>query len=281
VDIQSEQVNIRYVVDRESKLPLRVSVLKGSNNGQLQLIKNVDLVTYDEIPPAESFEFQIPSGARVVDHSIISTKPPTQALSPAVIAWVMNFHANALKNSAITKPIHTNTQVKIIDRELRMMQSGVLEVSNNSDKSLADEVDICGFSHTNVEAYDSNGVKQQTRLAKSLFRNNHYRLHLTPNPPLAPGEVRQYLYVIGQPQQLHNANSERLYYLDLQNYFGVEVLESFVLVTPIEVAVKMQTENFVQKEQVGDVSIYVWQKHVSGTENHHVKVGLDAGSLNQ
>jgi hypothetical protein len=37
---------------------------------------------------------------------------------------------------------------------------------------------------------------------------------------------------------------------------------------------KMQTENYIQKERVGDVDIYVWQKHVPGPENHTVKVGF-------
>jgi hypothetical protein len=278
VDVKSDMVNIRYVVDRETKLPLRVTVLKGTKSDHFSLMKNAELITYGEVHPANIFEFQIPAGAQVIDQHIISTISPIQVLSPAVISWIMKFDANALKNAGITKPIRINTQVRIVDRQLRLTTGGVGSIPNSTGKPLSEEIEAGGYTYSNVEMYDVNGVKQKTRLAKTLFRNNHYTLYMTPNPPIAPGEVRQIIWVIGQARPLSNNNPERLYYFDMENYFGQEVLESFVLVVPAQMIIKMQTEAFTRKEQVGDVDIYVWQKHVPGSENHAVQVGLKVDS---
>ena len=83
------------------------------------------------------------------------------------------------------------------------------------------------------------------------------------------------MWVVGQATPLNNANPEQVYYFDMKNWFGMEVLESFILVVPKTVTVQMKSENYLRCEQIGDVDLYVWQKHVPGSEDHPVKVGLN------
>ncbi len=280
VDIKTDYFEIQCVVDKETKLPLRVLTLKGpQRGGEFELLRNSDTITYDEVPPAGTFEFQLPLEAKVIDQRKISTTPPSRILSPAVIGWVLKFHADALKNAGITKPMFTNTHVYIVDGKLNLTNSGVLVAANETQTPLSGEMVLSGFTYSNVEVYDAGGIKQKTRLVKTLFRENHYRLHLTPRPPLAPGEVRQYLWAIGQARTLNNANPEKLYYVNMQNLLGCEGLESFLLVVPKEITVQMKTENYLKCERVEDVDIYVWQKHVNGSDNHETKVGLNAENL--
>jgi hypothetical protein len=282
VDVKTPLVELRAVLSPENKLPLRVNVGKGTTgNFQYGLIKNADRILYNEVLPEGLFDFRIPAGAKVIDQRAIATTPLNQLLSPEVIAWAMKYHAGALKNAGITTPLYTNTQIYVFDRQRRWTWSGIIEVGNHSNVPMSGEQEVTGTSQSNMEVYDPSGKKQKSRLVKSMLGENFYRLYVTPDTPLLPGESRLYLWVAGQPRQLFNANSEKLYYAEMQNRFGPEVLENFILVVPAQVAVRTQTESPTLTQQIGDVQIYVWQKRVPTNQTHYVKVGLDIGSLVQ
>jgi len=282
VDVRTPFFTMKAVLDRENKLPLRVSVGEGTvGHNQYGLIKTADRILYNEILPESLFNFQIPAGVKVIDQRAIATTPLNQVLSPEVIAWAMKYHAGTLKNAGVTTPLPTNTQIYVFDRQKRWTWSGIMEMGNNSDKPWSGEKEITGTSFSNMEVYAPDGKKQKSRLVKNMLGDNFYRLCLTPDTPLLPGESRLYLWVAGQPQPMFNANAEKLYYANMQNHYGPEVLENFILVVPAQVTVQTQTENPTLTQRIGDVQVYVWQKRVPTNENHHVKVGLDAESLGQ
>jgi hypothetical protein len=63
--------------------------------------------------------------------------------------------------------------------------------------------------------------------------------------------------------------------LTMDNHFGSPVLESFFLVTPLNLAIALATAEPVSKQNIGAYTVYLWQERVPADTTHRVDVVLE------
>jgi hypothetical protein len=60
----------------------------------------------------------------------------------------------------------------------------------------------------------------------------------------------------------------------MDNHFGNEVVENFILVTPAELSVRSAGEPLALQEDIAGCAVYVWQKWLPGAQDNQVDVVL-------
>ena len=68
--ITSLELEVRSLIDPQTKLPISVDVIKGEKLSYSEILKHADKIYYDDLPPEGLFDFTIPLGATIVNETI-------------------------------------------------------------------------------------------------------------------------------------------------------------------------------------------------------------------
>lgn len=274
LQMTSDAFDIEALIDPESKLPIRVYVVRGDQPHPLLGLKHADRIEYGQPLPEGIFDFEIPEGAQVVRerHPIRDQQVPE-----AVIAYAMRFHAESRQRAGAPETVHVNSHLYVIDEDMTVSMGGIGETVNTTDETwLGEEVNLCGTDLSNIELFDENGKKQEARLVqKKLLPGGRFRIYWKVDTPWPPGEKRRYL--LTSTDKTHfpaREAADDTYRLDMRNDFGAEVVENFFLILPGTVKLRKSSADFSSHERMGTFDIYVWQKRHSGKQTNLVNVEL-------
>jgi hypothetical protein len=60
----------------------------------------------------------------------------------------------------------------------------------------------------------------------------------------------------------------------MSNFFGNEVVESFILIVPAGMQIHKKSEEHTSSVQIDGYDIYVWKKHIPEAQKNVVSVSL-------
>ncbi len=256
----SPKLEIRSLIDPQTKLPMNISVTKGERFGSHDTFKHASQIRYDDVPPAGLFDFTIPAGANVVIETI---EDPVQNLPVSVIQHCTRFHLQTLK-TAKAKEVPINTQIYSVDDKLNRHVGGFLRLHNDSEEVWTGEIAAGNFSYSNIAVFDAgSGKKQQVRLVqRKQLQPGRFRLYWKLEEPLHPGQERYGIYWINDPKELRKESSAGAYHLQMSNSFGRDAVENFILILPLDFRIRNYSRQYMSHENVDGYGIYIWQRHL-------------------
>lgn len=287
--MSSPQVQILSLIDPQTKLPISINVTRGEKFGTYETLKHATQIRYDDSPPEGLFNFKIPAGATVIKETI---EDPLQELPESVIQYCVQFHLKALEEiaNATGVPINTqiysvddqlnlrlkvleeitdatfipiNTQIYFVDDQFDVRLGGFMGVYNYTNEIWTGEVGIGNFDRPNLALFDENGKKQQIRLVqRKQLSPGKYRLYWKLQEPLHPGQARGGIYWLNDPKKLHKKSSDGTYHLRMNNSFGCEAVENFILILFPDLEVCDYSRDYIRNENVDEYGIYIWQRHL-------------------
>lgn len=257
--MSSPKLEISSLIDRKTRLPLSISVNRGERSGSHDALKHATQIRYDDVPPEGLFDFTIPSGANVVIETI---EDPVQNLPVSVIQHCTQFHMQALE-TARAQGIPVNTQIYLVDDKFNRRVGGFLTLHNDAEEVWAGEVSVCNFDYPNLALFDEQGKKQQIRLVqRKQLRPGRFRLYWKLEEPLHPGQRRFGIYWINDPRELQKESAGSGYHLRMNNFYGAEVIENFILIVPAGVEVGDCSKKYESHKEIDGYGIYAWQRHL-------------------
>jgi hypothetical protein len=302
--MSSPKLEIRSLIDPQTKLPISISITRGEKFGTYETLKHATQIHYDNSVPEGLFDFKIPVGATIIKETI---EDPLQKLPESVIQYCVQFHLKVVEETAntagipIDTEIHsvddqlnvrlkvleevtnatyipTNTQIYFVDDQFDLRIGGFLGIYNYTDEIWTGEVGLGNFDRPNVALFDENGKKQQIRLVqRRQFSPGKYRLYWILQEPLHPGQARGGIYWINDPRKLHKSSSDGTYHLRMSNTFGCEAVENFILILPSDFKVCDRSREYISSDNVDEYGIYIWQRHLPKHRiNNTVDVSLTA-----
>lgn len=256
----SPKLEIRSLIDPQTKLPISINVTKGDKLGTYETLKHATQIHYDDPPPAGLFDFKVPADANIVRETI---EDPLQKLPESVIRYCAQFHLKVLEDINDATFIPVNTQIYLVDERFNLRVGGFLGVYNYTDQIWAGEVGVGNFDRPNLAFFDENGKKQQIRLVqRKQFSPGKYRLYWRLQEPLHPGQARGGIYWLNDPKKLHKESSDGTYHLRMNNSFGCEAVENFILILPPDFKIGDYSRQYMSHESVDGCGIYIWQRHL-------------------
>lgn len=258
--MSSPRLEIRSLIDPQTKLPMNISVTKAERFGSHDTLKHASQICYDDVPPEGLFDFAIPAGANVVVETI---EDPVQNLPVSVIQQCTRFHLQTLK-TAEAKQVPVNTQIYSVDDKFNRHVGGFLRLHNDSEEVWTGEIAAGNFSYSNIAVFDaSSGKKQQVRLVqRKQLQPGRFRLYWKLQEPLRPGQERYGIYWVNDPKELHKESSDGAYHLQMSNSFGCEAVENFILILPLDFRIGDHSRQYMSHENVDGYGIYIWQRHL-------------------
>jgi hypothetical protein len=258
--VSSPQVQILALIDPQTKLPISINVTRGDKFGSYEILKQADQIHYDDLPPEGLFDFKMPADANIVRETI---EDPLQKLPESVIRYCVQFHLKVLEDLNDATFIPVNTQIYFVDDQFKLRVGGFLGVYNYTDEIWTGEVSVTNFDRPNLAVFDENGKKQQIRLVqRKQFSPGKYRLYWKLQQPLHPGQARGGIYWINDPKQLHTKSPDGAYHLRMNNSFGCEAVENFILIMFPGFEVCDYSRDYISNENIDGYSIYIWQRHL-------------------
>ena len=287
--MSSPKLEIRSLIDPQTKLPISINVTRGEKIGTYETLKHATQIHYDDSPPEGLFDFEIPVGATIIEETI---EDPLQKLPERVIQYCVQFHLKVVEETAIAAgiPIETeinsvddqlnvrlkvleeltdatyiptNTQIYFVDDRFDLRIGGFVGVYNYTDEIWTGEIGLGNFDRPNLALFDENGKKQQIRLVQHRqFSPGKYRLYWKLQEPLHPGQARGGIYWINDPKRLRKKSSDGTYHLLMNNTFGCEAVENFILILFPHFRVRDYSRDYISNENVDEYGIYIWQRHL-------------------
>jgi hypothetical protein len=254
------KLEIRSLIDPQTKLPISINVTRGEKFGTYETLKHATQIRYDDSPPEGLFDFKIPAGATIIRETI---EDPLQKLPESVIQYCVQFHLKVLEEATDATVIPVNTQIYFVDDRFNLRVGGFVGVYNYTDEIWTGEVCVGNFDRPNLALFDENGKKQQVRLVQGKqFSPGKYRLYWKLEEPLHPGQARGGIYWINDPKKLHKKSPDDMYHLRMNNSFGCEAVENFILILFPHYKVSDYSRDYISNENVDEYSIYIWQRHL-------------------
>lgn len=256
----SPSLDLRALIDPESRLPLSITTLRGDKPGSCEMLKHATKITFDEAPRDGLFDFTIPAGAAV---TVETLDDPLQKLPVSVLRYCGRLHA-AAREQANEHGIRANTQIYLVDDEFNLRIGGFLEIDNDSNEPWTGEIGVGNFDIPHVTVFDAaTGAKQQIRLVQHRqFAPGVFRLFWKLDEPLQPGRQRYGIYWMGTPRQLPQVSQGSAHGVRLSNSYGAEVIETFILIVPAGMLVRDPSRPFRGHEQIDVHGVYDWQRHM-------------------
>jgi len=259
--MSAPQLEIRSLIDSETKLPISIDTVRGERLGAYDALKHATKIAYDDVPPAGLFDFTIPAGAAV---TVETVEDPLGNLPLGVLRHCADVYLEALEEIAQPQGIPTNTQVYFVDQDFNLRKGGFVAARNDSNEVWTDEVGLMNSDHPNMALFEAtSGKKQQIRLVQHRqISPGRFRLYWTPDTPLPPGQTRHLIWWVCDPQQLPEKTDGSGRAVRLSNNFGGEGIETFILVTPEEIVAYDYSRDCQSHQVVGGYHLYTWQKHL-------------------
>jgi hypothetical protein len=137
------------------------------------------------------------------------------------------------------------------------------------------EVGLGGFNDPGISLFDQQGVPLRTRtVQKSLLTLGKFLLFWLPDEPLPPGASRCLLWAEHRSEALTRDAAGRGHALEMNNHFGSEVLESFILVVPAGARLVESSTPAQTQTSIGGNDVYVWFKRNPKDTTNRVNVVL-------
>ncbi len=258
--ITSPKLEVSSLIDPQTKLPISIDVIRCERLSYSEILKHADKINYDDLPPKGLFDFTMPLGATIVNETI---EDPVQNLPESVIQYCVQFHIDTFEEAMSSPGIPTNTIIYLVDNELNLRRGGFIGVYNYSNEDWAGEVSVCNFDWPNLAVFDENGKKQQIRLVqRKQFSPGRFRLYWKLEEPLPPGQVKGGIYWINDPKKLTKKSLYCTYDMRMDNTFGSEAIENFILILPLEFKVINCSREYILCENTDRYGIYIWQRHL-------------------
>ena len=272
VDLESDDVIVKATIDSQTKLPTEVHIetLFGPIDGVP--FQHIDQLEFPRQIPDEMFQFDVPESATVVQDS----HPFADRLLPAeVLDFAIDVHEQARERVGAPAEVFVNTQLYIIDEQRRLARGGIQVVRNRTDKPRGGEISLGVFSPGNIRLFDRDGTQLPSHVLQyRLFQGGKYRLYCTLEEPIPPGESRYLFYAISGQHLLTRSASDAAYGVHMDNHFGNEVVENFILVTPSSQSIQSTSEPYAFSDNLGDCKVFVWQKLNPPNQTNRVEVVL-------
>lgn len=197
-------------------------------------------------------------------------EPLLETIPAAVQKYISNKFLETYK-SAMTKGLHTNSHVHIIDEDFYRNTGGIHIFENKTGAAIDKEIAMSSFDSPELYVFDDEGIRQKIRMIKIPASN--YRMFWTPSRPVEPEEIRTLVWM-GTGKNKLNSDGNQQYSLVMQNHFGAPVIEDFYVVMPSNIELKSQTENYTSRETIEGFDIYCWSKEQGTNVNHRVDITL-------
>jgi hypothetical protein len=252
------KLEVRSLIDPESKLPISIDVIRGEKFWY-DALKNATWIHYDDVPPEGLFDFRIPMGANVVIETI---EDPVQKLPANVLQHCAQLHRETLEQ-AKTEGLPANTQIYLVDNQCDLRVGGFLALHNDANEVWMGEVSVCNFDYPNLAVFDEHGKKQQIRVVqRKQLRPGRFHLYWKLEEPLRPGQRRFGIYWISDPRELHKEPADSRYCLRMNNSYGTEAIENFILIVPAGFQVADSSRKYESHKEIDGCGIYTWQRHL-------------------
>ena len=244
-----------------------MSIRHYQNLGQPFELKDIE-IHYETTLPEGMFEYNIPTGATVVRHTV---DRKDQFLSAPIIQYASQIHAGATEKSQIW----CNTRMTVVDADVNVSGGGVLSWKNHSGKLWKDEISLSNTDSTEIAVFNEKGEKLEARLVqRKPLSPGRFRKFIKPNEPVKPGQTRSFVYWDGHAKPCRQTGIENSYILTMQNFPGEDCLETFILVLAPNIEIKKTTQAHTSYKQIDDHRVYIWQEYIPASENHQVIVEL-------
>ncbi|MHC4620193.1 MAG: hypothetical protein ACYTEQ_20800 [Planctomycetota bacterium] len=276
VQMISSLLELRAIIDPETKLPMNVNVVRGQQPGSCEIFKHADEIYYGKSLPDGLFDFKIPDGATIVEETV---QDASNELPGSVVRFVFRFHLEAVEKATKAQGIWVNTQLYLVDSGFNLTHGGFLSVYNGSNDIWTGQVSVCNTDAPNMSVYDRAGEKQKIRMVQHrAFSPGKFRVYWELDEPLHPGQSKVGLYWAENPEQLTSATADASYHLRMMNSPACEVVESFILIVPSDIKIENESEDHISHETMDGYDIYIWQKRLPARRlNHIVDVLLKHG----
>ena len=258
--ITSSKLEVMSLIDPQTKLPISVDIIRGEKLGYYEILKHADHIHYDDLLPEKLFDFTIPLGATIISETI---EDAVQKLPGSVIQYCVQFHIKTIEEAISLQVITVNTQIYLVDNELNLRRGGFIGIYNFSNEVWTGEVSVSNFDWPNLAVFDENGKKQQIRLVQQKqFSPGRFRLYWKLEEPLSPGQAKGGIYWINDPKKITQKSPDRTFKMLMENTFGTEAIENFILILPMDFTVINCSSEYISKENIDKYSIYIWQRHL-------------------
>jgi hypothetical protein len=267
----SGRIDLQATVDPDTKLPLSVDIIGGSQPGSNEVLKRAEHMYYDEQPPEGIFEFEIPLGSEIIDETIVDSQ---QALPDSVMGYAVNYHLGLIYDVVMAENTPANTHIYVVDEQFNLIHGGFVGVHNYTEDVWEDEVRLMNTDRANLAFFDESGAKQKIKvIQRKAMSPGKYSVYWDPDEPIEPGQSRGGIYWVNDSKKL-NQKPDGSNQLTMSNFFGQEVVESFILIMPAGTRIHQKSEDFTSSVQIDGYDICIWKKHIPEAQKNVVNVSL-------
>lgn len=259
--MSAPSIEIVSLIDSRTKLPVCIDVVRGTRFNGCDILKNATLIRYDDAPPEGVFDFTIPAGANI---AIETSQDPLQSLPASVLRRCGEFHLRTVQEIARPLSIPVNTRLFFVNGDFALHSGGFMGIQNDSNEVWQGEVGVGNMDSPNMAIFDAaTGEKQQIRLVQHRQSPpGRFRIYWQFDEPLAPGQTRYGIYWQNEAVAMQKQETGSAYSLVMNNRFGREAIENFVLIVPAGISVHDASTECESREKIEGYSIYIWQRHL-------------------
>jgi hypothetical protein len=267
----SGRIDLQATVDADTKLPLSVDIIGGSQPGSNEVLKRAEQMYYNELPPEGTFEFEIPLGSEIIDETIVDSQ---QKLPDSVMGYAVNYHLGLIYDVTMTENVLANTHIYVVDEKFNLIRGGFVGVHNYTDEVWEDEVRLMNTDRANLAFFDESGAKQKIKvIQRKAMSPGKYSIYWQLEEPIEPGQARGGIYWVNDSKKL-GQKPDGSYQMKMSNIFGSEVVESFILIMPSGMQIYQKSEEHTSSVQMDGYDIYIWKKHIPEAQNNVISVSL-------
>jgi hypothetical protein len=259
--MSAPNLEIVCLIDSRTKLPISIDVTRGVRFNRYDILRNATLIRYDEAPPEGLFDFTIPAGANI---TIETSQDPLQSLPASVLRRCGEFHLRTIQETAKPLGIRVNTRLFFVNGDFALHIGGFMGIRNDSNEVWKGEVGVGNVDPPNMAIFDAaTGKKQQIRLVQHRQSPpGRFRVYWQLDEPLAPGQTRYGIYWQNEAAAMQERPADHAYPLVMNNRFGSEAIENFLLIVPAGISVHDASTEYQSREEIEGYSIYIWQRHL-------------------
>jgi len=259
--MSAPNLEIVCLIDSRTKLPISIDVTRGVRFNRYDILRNATLIRYDDAPPEGLFDFTIPAGANI---TIETTQDPLQSLPASVLRHCGEFHLRTTEETAKPLGIWVNTRLFFVNGDFTLRTGGFMEIRNDSNEVWKGEVGVGNMDPPNMAIFDAaTGKKQQIRLVQHRQSPpGRFRVYWQLDEPLPAGQTRYGIYWQNDAVAMQQRPTDHAYSLVMDNRFGCEAIENFVLIVPPGISIHDASTEYESREEIEGYSIYIWQRHL-------------------
>ncbi len=276
--LSAPQTEIVCLIDGRTKLPISINTTRGGRFNAADILRHATEIHYEDAPPEGIFDFTIPAGATL---SLETTEDPLQSLPLSALRHCGQLHLHAVRELGEPNGIPVNTRIYFVGDDFELRNGGFVGVNNDSNEVWEGEIGVFNVDLPQMALFDaSSGRKQQIRIVQRRpFPPGRFRVYWRFDTPLPPGQTRYGIYWAGPPEKLPTRSDSQTRELVMQNSFGAEAIENFVLVVPGDIDVEDSSREHQAYTTVDDLRVYVWQRHLPEERvDNRVEVRLSRAS---